>query len=76
MRTVWRAVFLIVTAMAVGLELWASFDGSPDTEPWTTLIVRYVPAEVTAFAIGGLAVWLAVHFWRRYRRRTDEHPKV
>jgi len=73
-RHVWRWLFLGVTAAAVGLELWASFDGDPDTEPWTDLIVAYVPGEVTALVIGGLAVWLAIHFWIRYARRRRKGP--
>lgn len=69
MKTAWRVGFLGVTALAIGMELWASFDGDADTEPWTDLIVSYVPGEVTALAIGGLVTWLAVHFIRRYRRK-------
>lgn len=64
-----RWAFLTVTAAAIGLELWASFDSSPATEPWTDLIVTYVPGEVTAVAIGGLSLWLVVHFGRRYLRK-------
>jgi len=71
-RTAWRVAFLGVTAAAVGMELWASFDGDPQSEPWTDLIVAYVPGEVTALAIGGLAAWLTVHFLRRYLRRNRE----
>lgn len=68
-RTRWRAAFLAVTALAVVMELVAALDGNPATDPWTDLIVAYVPAEVAALVFGTLAVWLPVHFWRRYRRR-------
>jgi membrane glycosyltransferase len=68
-RLAFRVLFLTITAAAVGLEVWASNDRNPDTEPWTDLIVRYVPMEVTALAIAGLSGWLAVHFARRYLRK-------
>lgn len=68
-RTVWRVLFLGVTGLAVGMEVWASADGDSTTDPWTDLIVAYVPGEVTAAGIGALALWLGVHFWRRYRRK-------
>jgi hypothetical protein len=68
-RTWWVAAFLAVTSAALGAECWASWDGSPDTMPWTDLIVRYVPGEVTLAVLGALLVWLPVHFFVRYRRR-------
>lgn len=64
-----RWAFLTITALAVGWELFASFDGSTDTEPWTNLIVEYVPDEVTFAAIGALVLWLPIHFMIRYRRK-------
>lgn len=67
--TRWRIAFLGLTAVVLGMEVWASADGDADTYPWTDLIVRHVPGEVTALAIAGLAGWLAVHFWRRYARK-------
>lgn len=68
-RQVWQAAFLGATGLAVGMELWAVLDGSDDTEPWTALIVEHVPPEWTAAAVGGLSVWLGVHFYRAYRKR-------
>lgn len=73
-RNRWRAGFLAVTALAIVMELVAAFDGRADTDPWTSLIVTYVPELVTYGAIGALVVWLPVHFWRRYRRRTGDRP--
>lgn len=66
-----RWAFLAVTAVALGAELFASFDSSDATEPWTDLITTYVPEEVTFAAIGALVLWLPLHFWFRYRRRTQ-----
>jgi hypothetical protein len=68
-RTAWIAAFLTTTAAALIAECWASWDSSPDTVPWTDLIVAHVPGEVTAAAIGALVVWLPLHFAIRYRRR-------
>lgn len=60
-----------MTVAAIGLELWASFDGSDETEPWTSLIVTYVPDEVAFAAIGALVLWLPIHFYRRYKRKNQ-----
>jgi anti-sigma-K factor RskA len=68
-RNWWRTAFLSVTAVAILMELWASFDRNPETDPWTDLIVAYIPMEITALAIGGLALWLVVHFGLRYWRK-------
>lgn len=77
-RAVWVRWFLAVTAVAVvadlvavGLEMWAGWDASANTVPWTELIVTYVPWPYTAAAIAGLAVlcgWLCWHFWGKYRQ--------
>jgi len=62
-------VFLGLTALVLGMEVFASFDGNPDTRPWTEEIVDFVPGEVAAVGIGGLSLWLIVHFARRYYRK-------
>lgn len=67
--TRWRTAFLTATAAVIGMEVWASADGSDQTDPWTDLIVRHIPAEVTGLAIAGLAGWLALHFGVRYWRK-------
>jgi hypothetical protein len=68
-RNRWRTAFLVVTALAIGMELTAAADHNPDTEPWTDLIVTYVPGEAIMATIGALSLWLIVHFGRRIRRR-------
>ena len=68
-RTAWRTVFLGLTALVLGMEVFASFDGNPDTRPWTDEIVEFVPGEVAAVGIGGLSLWLVVHFGLRYHRK-------
>jgi hypothetical protein len=70
-RTAWVTAFLSGTALILTAELWASFDDDPNTDPWTDLIVAYVPAEITFAAIGALALWLPIHFAIRYKRRRD-----
>lgn len=70
-RAWWIAGFLGVTVAAIVAELWASFDGSASTTPWTDLVVEYVPGEVTLAVLGALLVWLPVHFFVRYRRRAS-----
>jgi len=60
------AIFLTLTASAIGWEIVAAFDGSADTWPWTQLIVRYVPEPVTNLAIDVLLAWLPAHFLTNY----------
>jgi hypothetical protein len=63
----WIIGFLGVTVVAVGAELWASFDGDPDTAPWTDLIVRYVTrgghvrVDRCAGVVAAAALLAAVH---------------
>jgi hypothetical protein len=71
MRNVWRVAFLGVTSLALVMELWASFDGNPDTDPWTYLIVGYVPWELALAAFGALLLWVPIHFYVRYRRKAQ-----
>lgn len=68
-KTKWRIGFLGVTVLAIAMELYASFDGNPETEPWTWLIIGYIPSWVTFSAITGLFIWLIVHFARRYKKK-------
>lgn len=68
-RVLWRVLFLAVTAGALTMECWAAWDGNPETDPWTDMIVRYVPAELTLAVIGALVAWVPVHFFVRYRRK-------
>ena len=55
-----NTMFLAVTALAVGGELWAAFDSSPATRPWTDYLIQLpwwllVPLSVA------FAVWLPLH---------------
>jgi hypothetical protein len=73
MKNVWRWAFLGLTALVILMELFASFDGSANTDPWTELIVTYIPAEIAFAAIGALCLWLIVHFGLRYWRKRHAH---
>jgi len=68
-RAAWRTVFLGLTALVIAMEVYASVDGNDDTRPWTEEIVDFVPGEVAAVGIGGLSLWLVVHFGLRYHRK-------
>lgn len=68
-RRCWVVGFLTATVLVVAAELVASWDGDPDTVPWTEMIVTHVPGEVAAAAIGALLVWLPLHFGQRYGRK-------
>lgn len=75
-RTAWISGFLSVTALAVVAELYAAFDTSPDTVPWTDLLVRYVPWPVLVLATAALVIWLPAHLWIYYRRARAGPAKV
>jgi len=67
----WKSiVFLGAIGAVLGWEIFASWDGDETSSPLTDLIVTYVPAEVTTVILGGLIVWLPVHFAIRYYRKT------
>jgi hypothetical protein len=67
--TRWRIAFLGLTGLVIGMEILAACDSSASTEPWTTLVVRHIPGEVTAALIGALSLWVPIHFWLAYRRK-------
>jgi hypothetical protein len=70
----WRLAFLGLTAVVLGMEVWAGFDSdAAQTDAWTDMIVRWVPGEVTALVLGGLTVWLAAHFGIRYWNKAKEN---
>ncbi|MFD0558142.1 hypothetical protein FB566_3437 [Stackebrandtia endophytica] len=78
-RAWWSVAFLGLTGVVIGMEVWASVDSDPETVPWTDYIVQYIPVEISALLIGGLSLWLVIHFGRRYWRKhnqksTDEPP--
>jgi hypothetical protein len=74
--TRWRILFLGLTAIVIGMEIWASADGDPNTRPWTDEIVGVVPMEVTFALIGALVLWVPIHFWVRYRRKARRADKI
>lgn len=74
-RAIFTTVFLGVTAVALIMECWASWDSNPDTVPWTYLIVDHIPGEITAVALGGLMLWLLVHFALRYWHKAQRQRR-
>lgn len=68
-KLAFRWAFLLITALAIGWELLASFDSSTDTEPWTDLIADHVSPWVTFSTIAVLVIWLPIHFVQRYKRK-------
>ena len=66
-KTKWTLGFLGVTAVAFVLELIASFDRSPNTQSWTLLITRNIPAVITFPVLGVIIVWLILHFKKYYK---------
>ncbi len=68
-KIVWRVAFLGVTATAIVMELIAAWDPNPDTEPWTHLIVRYIPSPIAMAVIVFGGKWTYDHFFHEYRKR-------
>lgn len=67
----YTAVILGAFVAALGVEIWFAADKDAETPTLTDLITSVSPFEVTAGVVGGLAVWLLIHFWeRRDRRKT------
>lgn len=71
-RLIWTGAFLTITALAVGLELWAANDRDPDTTTWTELTTAWVPQTVTMGAIAALTAWLGPHFVDAYKKREEQ----
>ena len=67
----WTKYFLGASAVAVLMELWASFDKDPETQSWTLLIVRNVPVWIGLPAIMAFAVWLVYHFNKYYKENKN-----
>jgi len=68
-KTKWIISFLGVTALAVAMELWAVFDKSPDTIPWTTLFIDNVPVRIGVAIVVFFAGWLVNHFITNYKNK-------
>lgn len=75
-RTAWTVGFLGVTAVAVGAEIWAAFDGNPDTVPWTDYLVK-LPWWVLIPGAVLFAGWLVYHLVTAKLRqmRGEDNPK-
>lgn len=63
----WNFTFLGLTALVLGMEVFAAFDGNRDTQPWTYLIVNNISPWITFPAIIGIATWLIFHFKKFYK---------
>lgn len=63
----WRIGFLGVTLLALAMEVYAVFDGDGATEPWTGLIIQYIPEWITFSVIAVFCIWAALHFKKWYK---------
>jgi hypothetical protein len=74
-RWLFRVPFLAVTALAVvlavGTECWFAWDGNPQTEPWTSYLIRLPWWLLMPLAVG-FGVWLPWHLWDARRRKAQE----
>jgi ethanolamine transporter EutH len=65
-RQRWLIIFLGTTLTAIAEELVSVLDGKGWTEPWTELIIKFIPRVVGAPAIVLFGLWLMTHFLSRY----------
>jgi hypothetical protein len=68
-RIIWTIVFLGGTVAVVIEEIWAGFDKSDNTVPWTDYIVTYIPEPVMWALVGLLITWLPVHLYVYRQKR-------
>lgn len=73
--TKWKIIFLGITLLAIVLEVWAAFDNSEETIPWTKLIVSSVPVWITMPLIVLIFVWLFFHFRKFYKKEKEKKKK-
>jgi uncharacterized membrane protein YuzA (DUF378 family) len=73
-QTGWLVLFLTATGLAVGGELWAAFDNSSNTVPWTELLTD-LPWWVSIPAATLLSSWLVPHLITWYRLRGRPVPE-
>lgn len=72
-RAIWTIVFLGITGAAVGMELLAAFDNSPDTVPWTSYLIQ-LPWWILIPLALALSVWLPIHLWISKKRQAKGSP--
>lgn len=58
---------LIASAVPIAAELWALFDGNPESPPYTWLITQYIPAPIFWLVWGAVTAWVTKHFIEHYR---------
>lgn len=75
-RSGWRWAFLGLTVVVLVMEGVAAWDGNDHTDPWTDLLVEYVPGEVIFAMIGALMLWLPVHFGIRILRKRKAEKEI
>lgn len=64
----WGLIFLGTTGVALGEELYASFDSSSNTMPWTQFIAAQ-PGWLIALETAVFFVWWPIHIYLAHQRR-------
>lgn len=65
-KTRWTIVIVGTFLTWLGEEIWALADASPNTQPFTDIVVHYVPRVVGIPSMVFFALWLGVHFISRW----------
>ena len=70
-KTHWRIAFWLMTALTVGMEVWAANDHNPVTETWTEALTHYLPAPILLAVVAWFATWLVQHFRDSTRKKAE-----
>lgn len=62
----WLTWAIAVIGGFFSYELYAIFDGNPDTSTLTYNIITHIPADLFFVALGGLMSWVFYHFFKYY----------
>lgn len=62
----WVTGILGAFVVWLGMELVAVLDGKPWTEPFTDIVVGFIPAGVGIPLVTGFSTWLEIHFVSRW----------
>lgn len=75
-KTAWRVAFWLMTALTVGMEVWAANDRNPVTETWTEALTNYVPAPILLAVTAWFATWLVDHFRDSTRKKAERDAQL
>ncbi|MGC1212623.1 MAG: hypothetical protein WA890_15290 [Micromonospora sp.] len=61
-----------MTALTVGMEVWAANDHNALTETWTEALTNFIPAPILLAVVAWFASWLVQHFRDSTRKKAAQ----